>query len=146
MGLHVYDLKTTALTYHGVDHITVDNSGHFTEHGSATFSGKSPGAPQLKVCNPTVMEQQLFQKTCHVTWKGQGHIAEGGTLQSDFYSDAGRLTYKGKPTTYYEDYKGIGDSLIPAVPGVFSSHRYLSLVGFAKFIPGITIQLTVTRS
>lgn len=146
MGLHVYDLKTTALSYRGVDHLFVDSSGHYTEHGSATFSGKSPGAPQLKECNPTIMEQQLFQKSCHVTWTGQGHVAEGGTFQNDFYSDSGRLVYHGKPTTYYEDYKGIGDSLIPVVAGVYNGHRYLSLVGFAQFIPGITIQLTVRRA
>lgn len=145
MGLHIYDVKATRLTYRGVDHLTVSAAGQFTEKGWATFSANSPGAAMLRVCNPNVIERRLYRRTCHVTWTGRGHIAEGGTFLPDFYSDAGRLTFHNPAVTYYQNYSGIGDSLLPAVPGTYNTHHYLSLVGYARFIPGISIDLTVTH-
>lgn len=146
MGLHVYALRATSMTYEGVDHLTVDASGRFTEYGSATFSGTSPGAPTIPLCNPSVMEQQLFRKTCHVTWSGTGHIAEGATVRLDFYTDSGRIIYRNPSITYFEDYTGVGDSLIPAVPGTYKTRRYLNMVGYAKYMKGITVRLTVMHT
>lgn len=146
MGLHIYAIRATKLTYRGSDSITVSDNGRFTERGSATFTALSPGAPKLKVCNPGVMESQLFQRTCRMTWKGTGHIEKGGTYLLDFYTDKGRNTYPNPKITYFEDYPAIGDTLIPAVPGTYNSQRYLSLVGYAGYLSGISIDLTVKHA
>ena len=45
----------------------------------------------------------------------------------------------------FEDYGKVGDTLIPAVPGTYDTHRYLSLVSSPAFTQGITYQLTVAR-
>jgi hypothetical protein len=143
MGLHVYDIRVTSLIYRGVDHISVGAGNRFTEHGSATFSAQSPGGVALSACDPNLMQRELFRRTCHVTWRGVGHIARGGTFLLDFFSDSGKLTYKNRAITYYVSYTAAGDSLIPAVARTYSSRQYLDLVGQAQFMPGITISLKV---
>lgn len=146
MGLHVYALKATRLTYKGVDHLAMNARGQFRERGSATFVGLSPGATTPRTCDPDILESQLFKKKCHVTWIGTGHVHKGGTVMLDLFTDAGKLVFHGKSVTYDQAYKGIGDSLVPAVPGTYTTQKYLSMVGEAAFMRGITISMTVTHS
>ena len=146
MGLHVYALKATRLTYRGVDHLVMNARGQFSERGSATFVGSSPGATVPSSCDPNILESQLFRKKCHVTWTGTGHVHKGGTVMPDLFTDTGKLIFHGKSVTYDQTYKGIGDSLIPAVPGTYGTQKYLGMVGEAAFMRGITISLTVTHS
>lgn len=143
LGVHVYDLKGSQLSFQGIDYLTVDRAGHFTEHGSGIVSGESPEGAPLKSCDPNVMESRPFRGTCHVSWKGDGSIRSGGTFKRDFYTGSGRLTFPDGKAKYTQSYTDIGDSFIPALPGDYTTHHYLSLVGEPKFMQGITVHLTV---
>ena len=145
MGMHAYDLKTTSLSYSATDHLVVDARGHFSERGSQIVTGHSSGGIKLKLCDPSLMETRLFRGTCRSSWTGHGHIQKGGTNLPDFFTDSGKLTWPTTRETFFETYGAIGDTLIPAVPGTYDTHRYLSLVAYEQYVPGITYTLIVKR-
>jgi len=146
MGLHMYGLKATRLTYSGSDRLSVAGNGQFTEDGSATFTADSAGGVKTRSCDPGMFEGRLFRGSCHVTWSGNGHVAPGGTYEQDFFSDSGVLRFRNKHARYTVSYQAGGDSLIPAVQRTYDSQQYLSLVSDATLVSGIDISLKVTHS
>jgi hypothetical protein len=139
--------KGVSLTIRSVNDYTVDARGRFQGHGSSVITEKAAHHGPLHDCDPGDIGDTLWTGSCYTAWRGTGHVARGRTGLPDFWLDSGVSSIHGlgPQRAHHLPFHASSDSGIPAVPGVYTTKRYLD---FFKLTPvsGLTIRRTVKRT
>jgi len=134
---------TDAERYHS------DAQGTFTFNDLFAVAGNPVGAT-LPAC-PAVMAGQPFAGTCLITAQGTGSIQPSGfTGMPDFVIGHESVVFHARPSVLVSDPFGSGfDTGYPAVPGVYDTAAYLTLVGAippgTTPPPGVSVEMVITR-
>jgi hypothetical protein len=128
---------------------TSDAQGTFTFEDLFAVTGNPVGAT-LPPC-AALMVGGNFAGTCLITAQGTGSIQPSGfTGVSDFFIGHESVVFHARPSVLASDPFGSGlDTGYPAVPGVYDTAAYLTLVGAISPgttpPPGVYVEMVITH-